>query len=347
MRLQLHLQHRRPVGSGRGVRGLRHPGAQPGPGRQRGELEPRRPRTRPARSPCRPRCRTRARRPPARPRSTSASAAGRRQRAGRRARRRRLDHRHVQRGHPAAWAATASRRSSTRPTRSSSRTTPTTASPRRRQLVVGAGARPGPAGHRHHAPTRRTRRSARRSPSPSRSTTAAPARAARPRSPGVTVGGTTLNTNTGVDRGRRAPPTWRSAARWTATSGGATITATADATNVVAETNESNNTRSQSIVVGRGAAVPYTSYEAESGQLPGHAAGGRRAADVRAHQLRHRVLGPQVGAADQHRASSSSSPRPTQTNSIVVRNSIPDCAGRRRHRRRRSASTSTARSPRS
>ena len=39
---------------------------------------------------------------------------------------------------------------------------------------------------------------------------------------------------------------------WTATSGGATITATADATNVVAETNESNNTLSQSIVVGRG-----------------------------------------------------------------------------------------------
>ena len=52
---------------------------------------------------------------------------------------------------------------------------------------------------------------------------------------------------------------------WTATSGGATITATADATNVVAETNETNNSLSQSIVVGRGAAVPYVSYEAEAG----------------------------------------------------------------------------------
>ena len=89
----------------------------------------------------------------------------------------------------------------------------------------------------------------------------------------------------------------------------------------------------QSIVVGRGAAVPYVEYEAEAGTLPGHAAGDRRAAHLRAHQLRHRVLGPQVGTAQLHRPVRASSPPTNPTNSIVVRNSIPDARRRRRHRR--------------
>src|SRR5690606_19336044 len=56
---------------------------------------------------------------------------------------------------------------------------------------------------------------------------------------------------------------------WKATDGGATLTATADATDVVAETDEDNNVFSRSIVVGRGAAVPYTEYEAEDGRYEG------------------------------------------------------------------------------
>jgi uncharacterized repeat protein (TIGR01451 family) len=74
----------------------------------------------------------------------------------------------------------------------------------------------------------------------------------------LVVGGTTLNGNTGAIAAG-ATANVAISGTWTATSGGATITATADATNVVAETNENNNTLSQSIVVGRGAAVPYTS----------------------------------------------------------------------------------------
>ncbi|MFD3326795.1 CARDB domain-containing protein [Streptomyces sp. NPDC058701] len=56
---------------------------------------------------------------------------------------------------------------------------------------------------------------------------------------------------------------------WTAASGGVTLTATADATAIVAETNESNNVFSRSLVVGRGAAVPYTEYEAEDARYRG------------------------------------------------------------------------------
>ncbi|WP_214416132.1 CARDB domain-containing protein [Sphaerisporangium fuscum] len=84
----------------------------------------------------------------------------------------------------------------------------------------------------------------------------------------VVVGGTTLNTDTpSIAAG--ATSNVAIGGSWTATSGGATITATADATGVVAETNEDNNTFSQAIVVGRGAAVPWVEYEAESARYQG------------------------------------------------------------------------------
>ncbi len=51
---------------------------------------------------------------------------------------------------------------------------------------------------------------------------------------------------------------------WTAVNGSTPLTATADATGIVAETNESNNTFSQAMAVGRGAIMPYTKIEAES-----------------------------------------------------------------------------------
>lgn len=56
---------------------------------------------------------------------------------------------------------------------------------------------------------------------------------------------------------------------WTATDGGVTLTATADATGTVTETNENNNVFGRSLVVGRGAAVPYTEYEAEDAAYRG------------------------------------------------------------------------------
>ncbi|NJP49977.1 APHP domain-containing protein [Streptomyces sp. SBST2-5] len=113
---------------------------------------------------------------------------------------------------------------------------------------------------------------------------------------------------------------------WKATDGGATLTATADATDVVAETDEDNNVFSRSIVVGRGAAVPYTEYEAEDGRYEGtlltadkkrtfgHTnfgteSSGRRS--VRLDDTGDHVEFTSVNAA----------------NSIVVRNSIPDAPG--------------------
>ena len=163
---------------------VRHPGAQPGPGRQLGDLVAGRRPSEATPSPSRPRCATSGPRPP---RATtvnfSLGGARRRQRRGRRARRRRLDHRLVQRRHPADGQLRRLARWSTRRTRSSSRTTPTTPSPRRRSWW--SPRRPARTCRCSASPrTRRTRRSARRSPSPWRSTTAAPPRPARPRSPG-------------------------------------------------------------------------------------------------------------------------------------------------------------------
>lgn len=112
---------------------------------------------------------------------------------------------------------------------------------------------------------------------------------------------------------------------WTATAGGATLTATADATGVVAETNENNNVLTKSLVVGRGAAVPYTEYEAEDGRYTGTLL----TADAQ------RTFGHTNFATE---SSGRRSVRLTATgqfveftstnaaNSLVVRNSVPDSA---------------------
>jgi hypothetical protein len=141
----------------------------------------------------------------------------------------------------------------------------------------------------------------------------------------VAVGGTTLNGNT-ASIAAGATANVAISGTWTATSGGATITATADATNVVAETNEGNNNFSQSIVVGRGAAVPYVSYEAEVASHNGEL--------LVADQLRtfgHTNFATEssgrrsvrLGAQGQFVEFTSTN----QANSIVVRNSVPDSAG--------------------
>jgi hypothetical protein len=152
-----------------------------------------------------------------------------------------------------------------------------------------------------------------------RGTAAAPASTTR-----LTVGSTTLNANTGsIAAGATATV---SLGPWTATSGGATVTATADATGLVTETNEGNNARTQSIVVGRGAAVPYTSYEAENGTYTGTL--------VEADALRtfgHTNFGTESSGRKSVRLNSQGQyvqfTSTVATNSIVVRNSIPDAAG--------------------
>ncbi|MBB2947789.1 hypothetical protein FB565_007560 [Actinoplanes lutulentus] len=112
---------------------------------------------------------------------------------------------------------------------------------------------------------------------------------------------------------------------WTATSGGATATATADSAGTVAETNENNNVLTKSIVVGRGAAVPYTSYEAEAARYQGTL--------VQTDQLRtfgHTNFGTESSGRQSVRLNSTGQfvefTSTNQANSIVVRNSVPDSA---------------------
>ncbi|SNY30258.1 CARDB domain-containing protein [Paractinoplanes atraurantiacus] len=140
----------------------------------------------------------------------------------------------------------------------------------------------------------------------------------------VTVGSTTLNATTGaIAAGATATVT---VGTWTAASGGATITAIADATNVVAETNENNNTRTQSVVVGRGAAVPYVSYEAESGTYTGTLV----EADAK-RTFGHTNFGTESSGRKSVRLTATGQyvqfTSANQANSIVVRNSIPDAPG--------------------
>ncbi|MEU5904944.1 CARDB domain-containing protein [Micromonospora sp. NPDC047467] len=141
----------------------------------------------------------------------------------------------------------------------------------------------------------------------------------------LVVGGTTLNTTT-ASIAAGATVTVAVTGSWTATSGGATITATADATNAVTETNETNNALSQSIVVGRGAAVPYVSYEAEGARYQGTL--------LETDPLRtfgHTNFATESSGRKSVRLNSTGQfvefTSTNQANSIVVRNSIPDAPG--------------------
>ena len=173
-------------------------GAQPGPDRHRGDLVARRRRARPAPITLSATVRNSGPPPPAATTvnfNLGGTVVGTAH--GRRPRRRRLDHRHrVNAGTRADGQL--HRRRGGRPGQHGRRAErrPTTASPRPRQLVVDRGARPGPAGPRHHLEPgqpggRRGGHLHRRG-----AATAAPPRRGAPRSPGWSVGGTTLNSNT-------------------------------------------------------------------------------------------------------------------------------------------------------
>ncbi|MEU0298716.1 CARDB domain-containing protein [Streptomyces sp. NPDC006175] len=141
----------------------------------------------------------------------------------------------------------------------------------------------------------------------------------------LTVGGTTLNGTTGsIPAGGSA--TVAISGGWTATSGGASLTATADATGVVDETNEDNNTFARSLVVGRGAASPYTEYEAEDARYDGTLL----KSDAK-RTFGHTNFATESSGRESVRLNSTGEyvefTSTTPSNSIVVRNSIPDAAG--------------------
>ncbi|MET9594551.1 CARDB domain-containing protein [Streptomyces sp. NPDC006516] len=113
---------------------------------------------------------------------------------------------------------------------------------------------------------------------------------------------------------------------WTAKSGGANLTATADATGLLTETDENNNVFSRAIVVGRGAAVPYTEYEAEKGSYQGTLL----KAD-RERTFGHTNFATESSGRESVRLNSTGQyveiTSTVPSNSIVVRNSVPDASG--------------------
>ncbi|MBB1158300.1 CARDB domain-containing protein [Amycolatopsis dendrobii] len=139
----------------------------------------------------------------------------------------------------------------------------------------------------------------------------------------LTAGETTLNADTpaiaaGATANVAIPGTW--------TAANANLTATADATGTVEETNEANNTLSRAMAVGRGAALPYVEYEAEAAQYQGQL--------LETDPLRtfgHTNFATESSGRKSVRLANQGQyvefTSTNQANSIVVRDSIPDAPG--------------------
>ncbi|CAM5642441.1 CARDB domain-containing protein [Streptomyces pilosus] len=141
----------------------------------------------------------------------------------------------------------------------------------------------------------------------------------------LTVGSTTLNgTTPAIAAGDTAHVALTGT--WTATDGGVTLTATADATGAVTETNENNNVFGRSLVVGRGAAVPYTEYEAEDAAYRG-----TLLYTDSTRPFGHTNFATESSGRESVRLNSTGDyvefTSTNASNSIVVRNSVPDAPG--------------------
>ena len=147
-----------------------------------------------------------------------------------------------------------------------------------------------------------------------RGTTAAPANTVTR----VVAGTTTLNGTAGAIAAG-ATVSVAIPGTWTAVTGNTTITATADATNLVTETNETNNTLTRTLFVGRGANVPWDEYEAEAGSTTGHLETGTWAEGTLSGEASGRQAVTLTGAGQSVQWTSR-----VNANSIVVRYSVPD-----------------------
>ncbi|MET9623785.1 CARDB domain-containing protein [Streptomyces sp. NPDC006464] len=140
----------------------------------------------------------------------------------------------------------------------------------------------------------------------------------------LTAGTTTLNGTAGAIAAGRTVNVAISGS-WTAASGGATLTATADATGTVAETDETNNVFSRSLVVGRGAAVPYAEYEAEDARYQG-----TLLTSDQKRTFGHTNFATESSGRKSVRLDTTGEyvefTSTTPSNSLVVRNSVPDAA---------------------
>lgn len=141
----------------------------------------------------------------------------------------------------------------------------------------------------------------------------------------LTAGSTTLNgTTPTIAAGGTADVAVTGT--WKATAGGVTLTATADATATITETNENNNVFSRSMVVGRGAAVPYTEYEAEDAAYRG-----TLLQTDSTRPFGHTNFATESSGRESVRLNTQGDyvefTSTNAANSIVVRNSIPDAPG--------------------
>lgn len=138
----------------------------------------------------------------------------------------------------------------------------------------------------------------------------------------VVIGTTTLNTTStpAIAAGATVHVT---VGTWTAVNGSTPLTATADATNIIAETSETNNTLTQPVAVGRGAIMPYTKIEAESPSVATN--GTRLAPNYKLADLAGEASGRSavmLDATGEYVEFTLTAP----TNALVLRNSIPNSA---------------------
>lgn len=138
----------------------------------------------------------------------------------------------------------------------------------------------------------------------------------------VVVGTTTLNT-TNTPAIAAGATVSVSVGTWTAVNGSTPLTATADATGSVAETNETNNTFSQPVAVGRGAIMPYTKIEAEAAGVATN--GTRLVPNYRLADFAGEASGRSAVLLDAT-GEYVEFTLPTAANAIVVRHAMPNSA---------------------
>jgi hypothetical protein len=134
----------------------------------------------------------------------------------------------------------------------------------------------------------------------------------------VVVGATTLNGTAGAIAAG-ATVNVAVTGTWPAVNGNTVLTATADATNLVTEANETNNTFTRTLFVGRGANVPWDEYEAEAGSFTGTLETGTWSEGTLSGEASGRKAVTLTGAGQSLQWTSR-----VNANSIVVRYSVPD-----------------------
>ncbi|NLG84059.1 MAG: carbohydrate-binding protein [Firmicutes bacterium] len=106
---------------------------------------------------------------------------------------------------------------------------------------------------------------------------------------------------------------------WTATNGNHSVTATVDYNNIITETNENNNSYTKTMYIGRGAQVPWITYEAENGTTNATVVGPNRLVGDLAGEASGRMA-VRLTSTGHYVEWTTTAP----ANAIVIRHCIPD-----------------------